>query len=174
MTPLTRAILFSAFAATAAVAAAAPWEPVVAKYCLDWHDADSEKGGLNLEAVLDAPFAEGAAMWEMAVRQMAGRQMPPVGEDRPSEAEYEVALKTLVEDLDAHAAAHPKPGRTDALRRMTRNEYQNAVRDLLAVEVDVKSLLPADPSSHGFDNITVGDLSPALLDRYISASQKKP
>src|SRR5439155_12185112 len=67
---------------------------------------------------------------------------------------------------------NPDPGRTATLRRLNRTEYQNAVRDLLALEVDVTSLLPADDSSYGFDNVTVGDLSPTLLDRYVSAAEK--
>ena len=74
--------------------------------------------------------------------------------------------------LDGAAGAHPNPGRTAAIRRLTRTEYQNAVRDLLALDVDVTSLLPADDSSYGFDNVTVGGLSPTLLERYISAAEK--
>ena len=66
----------------------------------------------------------------------------------------------------------PNPGRTDTFRRLTRAEYQNAIRDLLALDVEVASLLPSDESSHGFDNITVGDLSPTLLERYVSAARK--
>ena len=67
---------------------------------------------------------------------------------------------------------HPNPGRTATIRRLTRTEYQNAIRDLLALDVDVASLLPADESSYGFDNVTVGDLSPTLLDRYVTAAEK--
>ena len=65
-----------------------------------------------------------------------------------------------------------EPGRTETLRRLNRTEYQNAVRDLLALDIDAASLLPPDESGHGFDNVTVGDLPPTLLDRYISAAQK--
>ena len=67
---------------------------------------------------------------------------------------------------------HPNPGRTETFRRLNRTEYQNTIRDLLALDVDVASLLPPDESSHGFDNITVTDLSPTLLNRYLSAAQK--
>ena len=70
------------------------------------------------------------------------------------------------------AAAHPNPGRTDTFRRLNRTEYQNAIRDLLALDVDVETLLPNDDSSHGFDNVSVGGLSPTLLERYLSAAQK--
>ena len=72
----------------------------------------------------------------------------------------------------ARPPRHPNPGRTDTFRRLNRTEYQNAIRDLLALEIDAAALLPADESSHGFDNVTVGDLSPTLLDRYVTAAQK--
>src|SRR5438552_4713150 len=78
----------------------------------------------------------------------------------------------LETSLDAASAAKPNPGRTETLRRLNRTEYQNAIRDLLALDVDAASLLPADESGHGYDNVIVGDLSPTLLDRYISAAQK--
>jgi hypothetical protein len=91
---------------------------------------------------------------------------------RPTEAEYESTIQSLVATLDSEAAAHPKPGRTETIRRLNRTEYQNAVRDLLALDIDATALLPADSASHGFDNVTVGTLSPTLLDRYISAAQK--
>src|SRR5262249_32511510 len=72
---------------------------------------------------------------------------------------------------DRAAALHPNPGRTETIRRLNRTEYHNAIRDLLALDVDTSTLLPADDVSHGFDNITIGTLSPTLLDRYISAAQ---
>src|SRR5262249_13518360 len=64
------------------------------------------------------------------------------------------------------------PGRTDSIRRLTRTEYQNAIRDLLALDIDAAALLPADEASHGFDNVTVRELSPTLLERYITAAPK--
>ena len=98
--------------------------------------------------------------------------MPPLGADRPSEAEYAEVWRTLAGMLDARAEQFPQPGRTDFIRRLNRTEYQNAIRDLLGVELDVQDLLPADASGHGFDNVTVGELSPVLLSRYISAAEK--
>ena len=98
--------------------------------------------------------------------------MPPAGGRRPDEAAYIAAIASLETALDRLAAATPHPGRTETLRRLTRTEYHNAVRDLLALEVDVVALLPSDSSSFGFDNITVGDLSPTLLERYVSAAEK--
>lgn len=151
---------------------AEPWRVVLGNYCLDCHDGDSEKGGLNLEALLDSEMAPHAGDWERVLRQVEARQMPPIGKDRPGEGDYEDTVAALSTELDAVAVAHPNPGRTNTLRRLTRTEYGNAIRDLLGLEIDVSDLLPADQSSHGFDNITVGDLSPALLDRYITVAQK--
>jgi hypothetical protein len=81
-------------------------------------------------------------------------------------------LTWLETSLDAAWVEKPNPGRTETLRRLNRTEYKNAIRDLLALDIDAGSLLPADESGHGFDNVTVGDLPPTLLDRYISAAQK--
>jgi hypothetical protein len=106
------------------------------------------------------------------VRKLVARQMPPDGEVRPSGRRYDAIVSRLAGSLDRAAAEKPEPGRTDTFRRLNRTEYQNAIRDLLALDIDASTLLPNDESSHGFDNVTVGDLSPTLLDRYITAAQK--
>ncbi|MEM9479253.1 MAG: DUF1592 domain-containing protein [Verrucomicrobiota bacterium] len=165
-------VLFLALVARAQALPENDWEIFLADYCLDCHDSGSAKGGIDLEWSLDASLSGQREMMEKVIRQLDGRMMPPVGKFRPTEEEYSVFVGKLVERMDAYAEVHPHPGRTETLRRMTRYEYQNAIRDLLGIEIDAKTLLPPDQSSHGFDNITVGDLSPALLDRYISAAQK--
>lgn len=154
------------------LAVPAKWKPLLSAHCFDCHDAASEKGGIDLESALEQPLGERTEIWEKAVRQLQTRLMPPVDKDRPSEAEYSQLVESLEKALDVHASRHPNPGRSESLRRLTRNEYQRVIRDLLALEIDATSLLPPDQASHGFDNVTVGDLSPALLDRYISAAQK--
>ncbi len=106
------------------------------------------------------------------MRKLRARQMPPIGKERPDDRAYDAVIRSLETSLDRTARARPNPGRTATIRRLTRTEYRNAVRDLLALDVDVDALLPADESSYGFDNVTVGDLSPTLLDRYISAAEK--
>src|SRR6185295_10994580 len=100
------------------------------------------------------------------------RVMPPASAAQPSEADRLAILTSLETALDAAAASKPNPGRTESLRRLNRTEYQNAIRDLLALDIDAASLLPADESGHGFDNVTVGDLPATLLNRYIAAAQK--
>jgi hypothetical protein len=110
--------------------------------------------------------------WEKVVRKLTARQMPPAGKPRPDERTYESFVAALEAELDCVAAAWPDPGRTPTLRRLNRTEYQNAIRDLLDLKVDAAALLPADEAHHGFDTAPLGDLSPTLLDRYLSAAQK--
>jgi hypothetical protein len=98
--------------------------------------------------------------------------MPPPNTPQPPESDRVAILTSLETSLDAASSANPNPGRTEALRRLNRTEYQNAIRDLLALDIDAASLLPADESGHGFDNVNLGDLSATLLNRYISAAQK--
>ncbi|MBW8885057.1 MAG: DUF1587 domain-containing protein, partial [Planctomycetia bacterium] len=98
--------------------------------------------------------------------------MPPPGARRPDEADRTAALNSLETELDKLAAATPNPGRTDTFRRLNGTEYQNAIRDLLALEFDAASVLPSDSASYGFDNITVGNLSPTLLESYVTAAEK--
>jgi len=131
-----------------------------------------KRGGLTLDAVAARDVERSPEVWEKVLRKVRARQMPPVGLPRPDETTYNAEITTLETALDRAAAASPNPGRTATLRRLTRTEYQNAVRDLIALDVDVSALLPADESSYGFDNVTVGDLSPTRLDRYISAAEK--
>src|SRR5437016_9927226 len=98
--------------------------------------------------------------------------MPPAGLPRPDERTYDAVVTSLATSLDAAAAAHPNPGRTDTFRRLNRTEYQNAIRDLLALDLDITSILPADDAGYGFDNVTVGNLSPTLLESYLQAAQR--
>jgi hypothetical protein len=145
---------------------------VVDNYCVNCHGADEPKGKLDLASAATGEIAGQPEVWEKVVTRLRNRQMPPAGKKRPGEAEYDATVTQLEAALDRAAAVRPNPGRTDTVRRLTRTEYQNAIRDLLTLEIDATSLLPADESAHGFDNVTVGNLSPTLLERYVSAAQK--
>ena len=145
---------------------------LVDDYCLSCHDADDKKGDLDLDAIASADVAQHPDVWEKVVRKLRARQMPPVGKKRPDAATYDAVVASLETTLDRAAKAHPNPGRTATIRRLTRTEYRNAIRDLLALDIDAAALLPPDEASYGFDNVTVGDLSPTLLDRYLSAAEK--
>jgi hypothetical protein len=145
---------------------------VLDNYCVSCHNPSKKKGALDLESILSGDIVGQSDTWEKVITRMQAREMPPPKKDRPSEAEYGAVLESLIGKLDAHAATSPTPGRVATFRRLNRTEYQNAIRDLLAVDIDAASLLPKDEESHGFDNVTVGTLSPTLVDRYITSAQK--
>lgn len=147
-------------------------DELMSRYCVDCHDSTTSKGDLNLEPALQSEVGAHSETWEKVYRKIRARQMPPPGKKRPDEETYQRLVEHLGDQLDAAAERAPNPGRTETFRRLNRTEYQNAIRDLLAVEVDAAALLPKDEASHGFDNVTVGTLSPTLLDRYITAAQK--
>ena len=149
-----------------------PVTTAVTQYCVRCHDAEQPKGELDLATILKADLTTHSDVWEKVVRKLAARQMPPVGKDRPAEKEYESLVATLAGALDRAATRTPNPGRTDTFRRLNRTEYRNAIRDLLGLDIDATALLPKDDASHGFDNVTVGDLSPTLLNRYLAAAEK--
>ena len=144
----------------------------IQSHCLDCHSKGTRKGELALDELLAADIEENEKIWESVVRKLTSRQMPPKESPRPTERDFDAAIAFLAASLDAIATKSPNPGRTETFRRLNRTEYQNTIRDLLGLEVDITSLLPADESSHGFDNVTVANLSPTLLNRYISAAQK--
>src|SRR6185369_9433393 len=113
-----------------------------------------------------------AELWEKVIRKVRAGLMPPAGANRPERAVLENFRTTLENSIDKAAAAKPNPGVT-ALHRLNRTEYANAVRDLIAVDVDVSTILPADDSSEGLDNIAdVLGTSPALIERYVGAAAK--
>ena len=158
-------------AATLAASSSAP-RAALKQYCLTCHNDQIKTAGLTLAPLDVDRVDEHAATWEKVVRKLRVRMMPPPGSPRPDEATYEALVAHLETGLDRAAAAAPNPGRTETFRRLNRSEYQNAVRDLLGIDVDVSSLLPKDDASHGFDNVAVGELSPTLLERYLAAAQK--
>ena len=142
------------------------------RFCLDCHGETDREGGFSLQGLVVKDVAADVVAWEKVVAKLRARQMPPVGTERPSEDEYLAVVKELETELDRLNAERPWAGRTGTFRRLTRYEYQNVIRDLLALDIDAELLLPADPLSYGFDNVTVGELSPTLLNRYVLAAEK--
>jgi mono/diheme cytochrome c family protein len=157
---------------TAAAAPPSSHRQLLDRYCVTCHNQRLETAGLRLDLPDVANPAASAEVWEKVARKLRTGTMPPSNMPQPPAEDRSALLSWLETSLDRAAAAKPNPGRTETLRRLNRTEYQNAIRDLLALDVDATALLPADESGHGFDNVTVGDLAPALLDRYISAAQK--
>jgi hypothetical protein len=149
-----------------------PQQAVLDQYCVTCHNEKLKTGGLELDTLDLDHVAANAETWEKVVRKLRAGLMPPAGARRPEREALDALAGTVEGALDRAAAANPNPGRTP-LHRMNRVEYANAVRDFLAVEVDAATLLPADDSSNGFDNIAdVLGVSPALLERYVSAAAK--
>lgn len=142
------------------------------RYCTTCHNARLKTAGLVLDAINVEDIGAAAETWEKVVLKLRTRAMPPDGLPRPDNASYDTLASWLEGELDGAAAAHPNPGRP-ALHRLNRAEYANAIRDLLGLEIDARSLLPADDSGYGFDNIaSVLSLSPTLLERYMGAAHK--
>jgi hypothetical protein len=144
----------------------------VQQYCIGCHDDQLKKGGLDLESISQKDIPEHSAQWEHVIRKFRSRQMPPIGKERPPDKTYDEVVASLESTLDHAAAKNPNPGRTETFRRLNRTEYQNAIRDLLALDIDGAALLPKDDVSQGFDNVSVANLSPTLLNRYVAAAQK--
>ena len=183
----------SAPAAGEGGANAASVEATLNRYCVTCHNERIVNGrgtapsmlvsqlrtaGVALDA-LDVNHVGGDSDdWERVIRKLEARTMPPVGRPRPDEATYGEVVDWLETELDRAAADAPNPGRRPALHRLSRTEYQNAVRDLLALddlpkEFDVSTLLPADNVTSGFDNLAeLLFVSPATLERYLAAARK--
>lgn len=160
----------------------AAWHSVrefVSNHCIDCHSEGDDADFSNLlSSPESATRANGQALQdpkllEEILVKIQSRQMPPLDAgDRPSHQAYEAVSSGLAQLLARHAQQYPTASRTESLRRLTRYEYQNAIRDLLGVQIDASTLLPPDPVSGGFDNITVGDLSPTRINRFIAAAEK--
>ncbi|MGE3401830.1 MAG: DUF1592 domain-containing protein [Vicinamibacterales bacterium] len=145
---------------------------VVDRYCVTCHNSRTRTAGLALDAVDKDNLPANAEIWEKVIRKVRGNMMPPAGMPRPEPAVLAGFVAGLERTLDQAAARDPKPGRK-LLHRFNRAEYQNAIRDLLAVEIDAASILPPDDSSFGFDNIAdILGISPLLMERYIGAAEK--
>ena len=159
---------------TASPVVPAPVSPreVVDRYCVSCHNQRLQTGGLALDT-LDATNVDAHAdVWEKVVRKLRTRVMPPVGARRPDEATYRAVVEALETSLDRGGAAHPSPG-APVVHRLNRAEYANAIRDLLALDVDTASVLPPDDSAYGFDNVSdVLGVSPSLQERYLSAARR--
>ena len=143
-------------------------------YCVSCHNEKRKANFANLALdSLDVQhLAANAETWEKVVKKLRLGAMPPVGVRRPSADVYEASITSLERGLDRAAAADPNPGRAP-IHRLNRLQYTNAIRDLFGVEIDGQSMLPADDTGYGFDNIAdVLTMSPALLDRYLITAAK--
>jgi hypothetical protein len=153
-------------------------ETAFKSYCIGCHNAQTKSGGVVIDPAASSHPEMDAEKWEKVVRQLRAESMPPPGSPRPDHALYTRMATSLEAKLDASSAARPQVGELPQLHRLTRTEYQNAVRDLFGIEnlpqeMDYSVLLPADNSASGFDNIAdLLYISPPVMERYLDAARK--
>ena len=153
-------------------------QAALAKYCVTCHSERLKTAGLVLDPPGVARSGDQSETWEKVLRQLRAGTMPPPGAPRPPQAFYTRAAGYLARELEASAAARPNPGSVPLAHRLTRTEYANVIRDLLALpdlpkELDYATLLPADNASSGFDNLAdTLFVSPATMERYLEAALK--
>ncbi|HWF10954.1 MAG TPA: DUF1592 domain-containing protein, partial [Bryobacteraceae bacterium] len=142
------------------------------QYCVACHNSKTKIAGLTFDTADLSKTPAHAEMWEKVIKKLRTGAMPPIGMPKPDKAAVETFVSGVEASIDRAAVARPNPGRP-ALHRLNRAEYANAIRDLLALDIDTSAFLPADDSSFGFDNVasTLG-VSPALQERYIAAAGK--
>ena len=164
--------LFSATFAFQQAGPATEQRAMLDKYCVTCHNQRLRTASLTLDTMNLDKVADNAETWEKVLRKLHGGMMPPQGMPRPDDATVTKFTGWLETSLDRAAATHPEPGRS-TLHRLNRTEYGNAIHDLLDLDIDATSYLPADDEANGFDNIAdVLRFSPSLLDQYLSASDK--
>ncbi len=147
---------------------------MLSKYCFTCHNDKRKVGGLSLAAKDITNVGPDAETWEKVVRKLRMGAMPPPGMPRPDLQTTDGFVASLENALDQEAALHPNPGRTQAVHRLNRAEYKNAVRDLLGLDVDTATLLPPDDAdTQGLDNnASLLSVSPALLERYLIVARR--
>src|SRR5215510_841656 len=157
-----------------ASAPTSPIKAVVDTYCLTCHNQKLRTAGLVLEDVDPTRPAANAEIWERVIAKLRSGAMPPPGLPRPDSKTYDNAASWLEGEIDRAWVANPNPGRASAVQRLNRTEYNNAIRDLLALDIDVKPLLPGDDTADGsFDNVAdVLNISTAHLERYLSVARQ--
>ena len=157
-------------ATSAAFAAGPDYRAVLNKYCVVCHNQRLKTGGLTLDTMDLTQVPAHAEVWEKVIEKLRAHAMPPQGMPRPDQSTYSSLAGWLESQIDQ--AAQPYAGRP-ILHRLNRTEYGNAIRDLLALDIDPSSLLPPDDSAYGFDNISDAlGVSPALEEHYLDAALK--
>ena len=144
------------------------------QYCVTCHNEKLRTAGLALDTMdVSKPGAHAEVLEKVIVKLRAG-SMPPQGLPRPNAATYRAVYTALENDLDRAWVANPNPGRISAVHRLNRTEYNNAIRDLFALDLDVKAQLPGDDTADGsFDNFAdVLSISTAHLERYLSVARQ--
>jgi hypothetical protein len=152
--------------------AAAAQQAFIEEYCAGCHNSSDVAGSLDLSIYSTADPGAEPAVWETVARKIRGGMMPPADSPQPPAAHAVAFAASIEQALDRHARANFRLAPT-TMARLNRTEYANAVRDVLALQVDAAALLPPDDSEEGFDNIAeMLVMSPALVDGYVSAAMR--
>ncbi|MEJ0035025.1 MAG: DUF1592 domain-containing protein [Gammaproteobacteria bacterium] len=160
----------SAAGAAASAHDGSPWGLLEAR-CQKCHNSTDWAGGVAFDTLSQEDIVQDAETWEKAIRKLRGHLMPPPGETQPDQASIDGFVSWMEGQLDHAAAVKPDPGNI-GLHRLNRTEYAREIDRMLGLRVDVKTLLPTDVSSDGFDNIAaVLRISPSFLDQYIGAAR---
>src|SRR5262245_32145232 len=145
------------------------WD-AIETYCVECHNGLELAGGFAFDEIADQSLAANAELWEKATRKLRGRLMPPPNRSQPSDAALHSLIASVEKALDSAAASNPSYEDV-GLHRLNRKEYANAVRDLLALDIDPVQLLPQDEVAQGFDNIASAlQVSPSFIEQYVIAA----
>jgi len=145
------------------------WD-MIYDYCVTCHNETDYTGGLSLEYAAPDFVHEEGEIWETAIKKLSTGQMPPLGEPKPSDEQRQTFVASLEAVFDQEARENPNPG-SPVLPRLNRREYQNSVRDILGLEIDATTLLAADNSAEGFDNMAPAlQVSATTLEAFVAAS----
>ncbi|MFO1248820.1 MAG: DUF1592 domain-containing protein [Alphaproteobacteria bacterium] len=170
--PVTATTTPATASASASAATPADHKKMLMQYCTACHNDRLKTAGMSVVPLDANNLQANQATWEKILRRVSLGEMPLRGAPRPPKEKLQEFTNWLSSTLDAQAAANPNPGHA-TVRRMNRTEYANAVRDLLALDVDFTKDMPADDTGYGFDNIAdVLTVSPTLMDRYITVAGK--
>ena len=161
-------------ATATATATATEYRQLIDQYCVACHNTKFNNANMVLDNLDLNQLSHDAETWERVIRKLRSRAMPPPGSPRPEEATYVTMIAWMQDQIDQSAALAPNPGRTETFHRLNRFEYQTAIADLLAVNVDVTQMLPGDNTyDAGFDNNgAMLSVSPSLLESYLMAARK--
>ncbi len=155
-----------------AASSTAPFQRLIDRYCVSCHNEELNTASFRLDNIDLAHVSENGEIWEKVIHKLRTEEMPPIDRPQPSKGARRALLSHLATTLDEVATTDPDPGRP-AVHRLNRSEYANAVRDLLALEIDSHDFLPSNGADFGFDNIADSlNLSPMLLERYMAAASK--
>ena len=150
-----------------------PQRTLLHQYCITCHNQRLKTAGLTLDTLDVTRVGAGAAVWEKVLRSSVLVRCLPLGDRDRITPNTPALWRGWKRSWTSPPAAEPYPGRTPIFHRLNRVEYQNAIRDLLAIDIDASSMLPGDHAAFGFDNIAeLLKVSPDLLDAYLSAANK--